>query len=54
MLVNYGVETYDLQVDVTNRPAIAFYKKHGFNTVRTLKNYYANGHDAFLMVKELT
>ena len=53
MLLNYGVEVYDLQVDVDNRAAIAFYRKHGFKTIRTLKNYYANGHDAFLMMKEL-
>jgi len=54
ILNDYGVEGYDLQVDVTNDPAIDFYKKHGFITVRTLRNYYANGNDAYLMVKELT
>lgn len=53
ILTDYGVESYDLQVDVNNPDAIGFYKKHGFKTLRTLKNYYANGHDAFLMVKEL-
>ena len=53
MLLDYGVEAYDLQVDVTNHGAIVFYKKHGFSTVRTLRKYYANGNDAYLMVKEL-
>ena len=53
MLVDYGVEIYDLQVDVTNKGAIDFYKKRGFKMVRTLKNYYANGNDAYLMMKEL-
>ena len=53
ILSNYGVEAYDLQVDVTNSAAINFYKKHGFQTVRTLWRYYANGNDAYLMVKEL-
>ena len=51
ILREYGVEAYDLQVDVTNRGAINFYKKHGFNSVRTLRNYYANGNDAYLMLK---
>jgi ribosomal-protein-alanine N-acetyltransferase len=53
ILVDYGVELYDLQVDVTNRNAIQFYKKHAFEVVRTLRNYYANGNDAYLMVKDL-
>lgn len=53
MLNDYGIELYNLQVDVTNGKAILFYKKHGFNIVRTLRNYYANGNDAYLMVKEL-
>ena len=53
ILSSYGVEVYDLQVDVTNRGAIVFYKKHAFKTVRTLQRYYANGNDAYLMMKEL-
>jgi ribosomal-protein-alanine N-acetyltransferase len=53
ILSDNGVETYDLQVDTSNAPAIKFYKKHGFRIVRTLRQYYANGNDAYLMVKEL-
>jgi ribosomal-protein-alanine N-acetyltransferase len=53
ILSDIGVEAYDLQVDVNNHGAIRFYKKHGFRTVRTLRRYYANGNDAYLMVKEL-
>ena len=53
ILGDYGIELYDLQVDVSNVKAIRFYKKHDFTLVRTLHNYYANGHDAYLMVKEL-
>ena len=47
------IRRYDLQVDVANTRAIAFYKKHGFAIARTLKDYYANGKDAYLMIKEL-
>src|SRR4029077_16644160 len=43
ILNDYGIDLYDLQVDVANDNAILFYKKHGFNVVRTLHNYYANG-----------
>jgi ribosomal-protein-alanine N-acetyltransferase len=53
ILVEYGVEVYDLQVDVGNNGAIRFYKKQGFKTVRTLKRYYSNGNDAYLMIKDL-
>ena len=53
ILSTYGVETYELQVDVTNHAAIHFYKTHGFTLVHTLRNYYVNGHDAHLMAKEL-
>jgi len=47
------VQRYELQVDVENTGAIEFYKKHGFETVGTLKRYYSNGHDAYLMIKPL-
>jgi len=53
MLATQGIHTYQLQVDVENAAAIAFYLKHGFQHIRLLKNYYANGHDAHLMVKTL-
>jgi ribosomal-protein-alanine N-acetyltransferase len=54
ILIDLGAEAYDLQVDVTNHSAIAFYKKQGFQMVRTLRRYYPNGNDAYLMVKELS
>src|SRR5437899_2350675 len=44
------IQRYELQVDVGNSGAIAFYQKHGFETVCSLKRYYPNGHDAYLMV----
>src|SRR5215467_12139195 len=48
-----AIQRYELQVDVGNFPAIGFYDKHGFSSICTLKNYYSNGNDAYLMVKRL-
>ncbi len=53
ILRDNGVRMYDLQVDVANAGAIEFYKLHGFEMVRVLKNYYQKGQDAYLMVKDL-
>lgn len=44
---------FRLQVDVNNEGAIAFYEKHGFQRIRKLYHYYADGHDAWLMIKTL-
>jgi len=44
---------FRLQVDVNNAGAIAFYERHGFRTIRRLNHYYADGHDAWLMIKTL-
>jgi ribosomal protein S18 acetylase RimI-like enzyme len=53
LLSNYGVTQYDLEVDVQNESALAFYRKHGFETAKLLPHYYATGHDAWRMVKSL-
>jgi len=44
---------FRLQVDVNNTGAIAFYERHGFRPIRKLHHYYADGHDAWLMIKTL-
>jgi ribosomal-protein-alanine N-acetyltransferase len=54
ILGKHKIRRYELQVDVQNSAAIELYKKHGFETICTLKNYYANAHDAYFMVKRLT
>ena len=49
-----GCENLSLEVRVSNDAAVSFYKKNGFITVNTRKNYYEdNGEDAWLMVKPL-
>ena len=53
VLIELAIERYELQVDVENASAIAFYRKHGFEMERTLKRYYANGNDAYFMSKAL-
>jgi len=49
-----AISRYELQVDTANTSAMEFYRKHGFAIVNTLKGYYANGNDAYLMVKEIS
>jgi ribosomal-protein-alanine N-acetyltransferase len=38
-----------LEVRVSNQVAINLYTKYGFNAVSRLRQYYANGEDAYLM-----
>jgi len=53
ILRGYGIETYELQVDVENSAAIAFYYKHGFKEQKLLRNYYSGNRDAWQMNKKL-
>jgi len=43
-----------LEVRASNFAARAFYQKHGFKEVALLPNYYANGEDGILMIRELS
>ncbi len=42
-----------LETATTNKPAIAFWNKHGYRQFVTIKNYYGRGLDAFRMHKLL-
>ena len=53
ILNSYGVLQYQLQVDVKNEGAIAFYRKNGFKEERLLRKYYPGSRDAWQMVKKL-
>jgi ribosomal protein S18 acetylase RimI-like enzyme len=53
ILKTYGVTQYELQVDVSNDPAMAFYRKNGFRQERLLRKYYPGSRDAWQMVKKL-
>lgn len=46
------LESITLEVRVSNQKAIAFYEKNGFIHVHTRKQYYSNGEDAKVLLKE--
>jgi ribosomal-protein-alanine N-acetyltransferase len=48
-----GVKIMVLETATTNKPAIAFWNKHGYRQFVTIKNYYGRGLDAFRMHKLL-
>jgi ribosomal-protein-alanine N-acetyltransferase len=43
-----------LVVRVTNRPALAFYEKYGFEPKRRVPRYYEDGGDGIAMVRSVT
>lgn len=43
----------ELETAVDNISALSFYKRHGYNVIRTFPRYYANGVDALVLQKEL-
>ena len=43
-----------LETAVDNLAALSFYKRHGYNVIRTWPRYYSNGVDALVMKKELS
>jgi ribosomal-protein-alanine N-acetyltransferase len=49
-----GSRAVGLETAVDNVSALAFYKRHGYNVIRTWPRYYSNGVDALVMKKELT
>jgi len=42
-----------LETAVNNAPAIAFYKRHGYELIKTIPRYYKNDLDALLLGKRL-
>lgn len=53
MLAYKAKECY-LEVRTSNLPAIELYKKLGFEVTRTIRDYYADGEDAFIMARQLS
>jgi ribosomal-protein-alanine acetyltransferase len=48
-----SVTEVELEVRTTNQGALAFYKKQGFTLQHTIKQFYQNGEDAYVMKKHL-
>lgn len=49
----YKAKLCYLEVRVTNEPGVALYKKLGFEVSRTIRGYYSDGEDAYVMSKKL-
>jgi ribosomal protein S18 acetylase RimI-like enzyme len=45
--------TVTLETAVDNVAALAFYKRHSYDVVKTIPRYYSNGVDALLLEKNL-
>ena len=52
-MVNYKAKECYLEVRGSNVPAVNLYKKMGFETTRTIRGYYADGEDAYVMARKL-
>ena len=46
-----NINEVELEVRTKNVAAIGFYKKHGFKITDTVKGFYQNGEDAYIMRK---
>jgi len=53
-LASAGTGMINLETAVDNGSALAFYKRHGYNVIRTWPRYYANGVDALVLKKTLS
>jgi ribosomal-protein-alanine N-acetyltransferase len=52
-VTNYNAESFYLEVRVTNKNAINLYMDVGLKIERTLRGYYSDGEDAYIMKMEI-
>lgn len=52
-LAERGSRAVVLETAVSNAPALAFYKRHGYSVVKTVPRYYKDSIDALVMAKKL-
>jgi ribosomal-protein-alanine N-acetyltransferase len=48
-----GSRAVGLETAVDNLSALSFYKRHGYNVIKTWPRYYSNGVDALVLKKDL-
>jgi ribosomal-protein-alanine N-acetyltransferase len=49
-----GCSAVGLETAVDNVTALSFYKRHGYDVIRTWPRYYSNGVDALVLKKDLS
>jgi len=52
-LAAQDVASVKLEVRRSNEPAISLYRRFGFQWLKTVPGYYADGEDAYVLVREL-
>lgn len=52
-MLHYNAKECYLEVRTSNTPAINLYRKMGFDIKRTIRGYYADGEDAYIMSRKL-
>ena len=52
-MLNYNAKECYLEVRESNVPAISLYQKLGFQSAKTIRNYYADGESALVMAIHL-
>jgi ribosomal-protein-alanine N-acetyltransferase len=50
----YNAKQCFLEVRITNAEAISLYKKLGLEVIRTIRGYYADGEDAYVMSEKFS
>jgi ribosomal protein S18 acetylase RimI-like enzyme len=53
LLAAYGVRIIHLETSVDNQPAIAFWRRHGYEMIGKITDYYGDGADACAMSRTM-
>ena len=53
MSMSYDAKSCFLEVRVSNTSAVNLYRRTGFEVERTMRGYYSDGEDAYIMTKKI-